>query len=46
MEQLTIDISSWFKNPSEPTLNDPLNTLQTIVGISKYLLQFYIINDY
>ena len=46
MEQLTMLISSWFKNPSLPTLNEPLKTLNTIVGISKYLLQFYNINDY
>ena len=40
IEQLTIEMSSWFKNPSLPTLNEPLKTLKTIVGISKYLLQF------
>ena len=38
IEQLTMDMSSWFANGSAPTENEPLNTLKIIVGISNQTL--------
>ena len=36
IEQLTMLISSWSANGSAPTLNEPLNTLKTMVGSSNH----------
>jgi hypothetical protein len=35
MEQVITEMLSWFMNGSLPTLNEPLKTLNMIVGISK-----------
>ena len=35
-EHVMTDIISWDINGSLPTLNEPLKTLNIIVGISKY----------
>ena len=36
IEQVITEMLSWFMNGSLPTLNEPLKTLNMIVGISKY----------
>ena len=45
MKQLTMLMTTWFKNSSLPTLNDPLNTLKILVGSQSICYNFHNKND-